>query len=119
MLGNPPFFGSKILSDSQREDARTAFGDVENEGLLDYVGAWYVKATRFIKLNPKIRCAFVSTNSVTQGEQVGALWGWVLAQGIHINFAHRTFRWSNEASGKAAVHCVIIGFGLRAPLKMR
>ena len=119
VLGNPPFVGSKFLSDSQREDARTVFGDVENEGLLDYVGAWYVKATRFIKLNPKIRCAFVSTNSVTQGEQVGALWGWVLAQGIHINFAHRTFRWSNEASGKAAVHCVIIGFGLRAPLKMR
>ena len=112
VLGNPPFVGSKFLSDSQREDARTVFGDVENEGLLDYVGAWYVKATRFIKLNPKIRCAFVSTNSVTQGEQVGALWGWVLAQGIHINFAHRTFRWSNEASGKAAVHCVIIGFGL-------
>ncbi|MDP2680849.1 MAG: class I SAM-dependent DNA methyltransferase, partial [Rhodoferax sp.] len=59
-----------------------------------------------------IRCAFVSTNSVTQGEQVGVLWGWLLAQGIHIHFAHRTFRWSNEASGKAAVHCVIIGFGL-------
>jgi len=59
-----------------------------------------------------IRCAFVSTNSITQGEQVGVLWGWLLAQGIHIHFAHRTFRWSNEASGKAAVHCVIIGFGL-------
>jgi len=59
------------------------------------------------------RCAFVSTNSITQGEQVGVLWGWLLAQGIHIHFAHRTFRWSNEASGKAAVHCVIIGFGLQ------
>ena len=59
-----------------------------------------------------VRCAFVSTNSITQGEQVGVLWGWLLAQGIHIHFAHRTFRWSNEASGKAAVHCVIIGFGL-------
>ncbi len=59
------------------------------------------------------RCAFVSTNSITQGEQVGVLWGWLLAQGIHIQFAHRTFRWSNEASGKAAVHCVIIGFGLQ------
>jgi hypothetical protein len=57
------------------------------------------------------RCAFVSTNSITQGEQVGVLWGWLLAQGVHIHFAHRTFRWSNEASGKAAVHCVIIGFG--------
>ena len=58
------------------------------------------------------RCAFVSTNSITQGEQVGVLWGWLLAQGMHIHFAHRTFSWSNEASGKAAVHCVIIGFGL-------
>ena len=58
------------------------------------------------------RCAFVSTNSITQGEQVGVLWGWMLAQGVHIHFAHRTFSWSNEASGKAAVHCVIMGFGL-------
>ncbi|QXL84387.1 DNA methyltransferase [Comamonas sp. NLF-1-9] len=61
----------------------------------------------------KTRAAFVSTNSITQGEQVGVLWGWLLAQGIHIHFAHRTFRWSNEASGKAAVHCVIVGFGLQ------
>ncbi|MCM2342101.1 MAG: hypothetical protein NDI87_13180 [Rhodoferax sp.] len=60
-----------------------------------------------------VRCAFVSTNSITQGEQVGVLWGWLLAQGVHIHFAHRTFSWSNEASGKAAVHCVIIGFGLQ------
>ncbi|MDO5288091.1 MAG: class I SAM-dependent DNA methyltransferase, partial [Pseudomonadota bacterium] len=59
------------------------------------------------------RCAFVSTNSITQGEQVGALWGWLLAQGVHIHFAHRTFAWSNEARGKAAVHCVIVGFGLQ------
>ena len=59
-----------------------------------------------------VRCAFVSTNSICQGEQVGVLWGWLLAQGIHIQFAHRTFSWSNEASGKAAVHCVIVGFGL-------
>lgn len=58
-----------------------------------------------------IRCAFVSTNSISQGEQVGVLWGWLLAQGIHIHFAHRTFQWSNEARGMAAVHCVIIGFG--------
>ena len=60
-----------------------------------------------------VRCAFVSTNSITQGEQVGVLWSWLFAQGVHIHFAHRTFRWSNEASGKAAVHCVIIGFGLQ------
>lgn len=59
------------------------------------------------------RAAFVSTNSITQGEQVGVLWGWLLAQGVHIQFAHRTFAWSNEARGKAAVHCVIVGFGLQ------
>ena len=67
-----------------------------------------------LSLETTIRAAFVSTNSITQGEQVGVLWGWMLAQGIQIHFAHRTFRWSNEASGKAAVHCVIIGFGLEA-----
>ena len=61
------------------------------------------------------RAAFVSTNSITQGEQVGVLWGWLLAQGMHIQFAHRTFSWSNEARGKAAVHCVIVGFGLDNP----
>jgi len=59
------------------------------------------------------RAAFVSTNSITQGEQVGVLWGWLLGQGVHIHFAHRTFSWTNEARGKAAVHCVIVGFGLQ------
>ena len=62
---------------------------------------------------PRDSLRFVSTNSITQGEQVGVLWGWMLAQGIKIHFAHRTFSWSNEARGKAAVHCVIIGFGLQ------
>ncbi len=66
-----------------------------------------------------IRCAFVSTNSITQGEQVGVLWGWLLAQGIHIHFAHRTFQWINEAPGKAAVHCVIIGFAAHEPARRR
>ena len=92
-------------------------------GLLDFVAAWYVKAARYMvgansfargRINPPlqgIRTAFVSTNSITQGEQAGVLWGWLLAQGIHIHFAHRTFQWNNEARGMAAVHCVIIGFG--------
>lgn len=66
-----------------------------------------------MQANSAMRCAFVSTNSITQGEQVGVLWGWMLAQGIKIHFAHRTFSWSNEARGKAAVHCVIVGFGLQ------
>jgi len=83
------------------------------------LSAWYVKAARYLqdpqmpRLGPTPRVAFVSTNSITQGEQVGVLWSWLLAQGVHIHFAHRTFRWSNEGRGVAAVHCVIIGFGLQ------
>ena len=120
VLGNPPFVGAKFMSDAQREDARLAFNGIDNAGLLDFVAAWYVKATQYLQpvvpragVEPaRPRCAFVSTNSITQGEQVGVLWGWLLAQGVHIHFAHRTFSWSNEAKGKAAVHCVIVGFGL-------
>ncbi|MBK9604914.1 MAG: class I SAM-dependent DNA methyltransferase [Betaproteobacteria bacterium] len=110
VLGNPPFVGAKFLNDAQRADVAQVFAGIEGGGLLDLVAAWYVKAARYVP-DTNIRCAFVSTNSITQGEQVGVLWGWLLAQGIHIHFAHRTFRWSNEARGMAAVHCVIIGFG--------
>ena len=119
VLGNPPFVGAKFMDDAQREDTRGVFTGIGNAGLLDFVAAWYVKATQYLQPVPRTgielglpRCAFVSTNSITQGEQVGVLWGWMLAQGVHIHFAHRTFNWSNEAKGKAAVHCVIIGFGL-------
>ncbi len=112
VLGNPPFVGAKLLDDTQRAHTRLVFDCVENAGLLDLVAAWYVKATRYMQSAPAIRTAFVSTNSITQGEQVGVLWGWMLSQGIHIQFAHRTFSWSNEARGNASVHCVIIGFGL-------
>lgn len=119
VLGNPPFVGAKFMNDAQRADTRAVFAGIDNAGLLDLVAAWYVKAARYLQdaqaqaaaVPP--RCAFVSTNSITQGEQVGALWGWLLAQGVHIHFAHRTFAWSNEARGKAAVHCVIVGFGLQ------
>jgi hypothetical protein len=116
VLGNPPFVGAKFMDDAQRLDTRAVFAGIDNAGLLDFVAAWYVKAARYIKapetgIEP-VRAAFVSTNSISQGEQVGVLWGWLLAQGMHISFAHRTFSWSNEAKGKAAVHCVIIGFGL-------
>ena len=118
VLGNPPFVGAKFMDDAQRADTRQVFTGIGNAGLLDLVAAWYVKAAGYVKvpivgIEPaQVRCAFVSTNSITQGEQVGVLWGWLLAQGMHIHFAHRTFSWSNEASSKAAVHCVIIGFGL-------
>jgi hypothetical protein len=111
VVGNPPFVGAKFLSDAQREDVALAFGDLKNAGLLDLVAAWYVKAARYIRAAPAVRAAFVSTNSITQGEQVGILWGWMLAQGMKIQFAHRTFQWSNDAKGMAAVHCVIVGFG--------
>ncbi|MFN3543424.1 MAG: DNA methyltransferase [Thiobacillus sp.] len=117
VMGNPPFIGAKFMSEAQRADARAVFDGIPNAGLLDFVAAWYVKAARYIEGQPT-RCAFVSTNSITQGEQVGVLWGWLLARGVKIHFAHRTFSWSNEARGKAAVHCVIVGFGLRdAPEK--
>lgn len=113
LLGNPPFVGAKFMDDAQREDTRAVFSGIENAGLLDFVAAWYVKAARYMAAHPPIRAAFVSTNSITQGEQVGALWGWMLAQGVKIQFAHRTFSWTNEARGRAAVHCVIVGFGLQ------
>jgi hypothetical protein len=110
ILGNPPFIGSKMMSAAQREDLLKVFGNSQNSGILDYVSAWYVKAAQYI-YDTKIKAAFVSTNSITQGEQVSALWGEMFRRyGIKIHFAHRTFQWSNEARGNAAVHCVIIGF---------
>ncbi len=114
ILGNPPFVGSKFLDEAQRDDVARVFAGIKDGGVLDFVAAWYVKAVPYIRGTP-IRCAFVSTNSITQGEQVGALWTWLLGQGVKIQFAHRTFRWSNEAAGVAAVHCVIVGFAMVEP----
>jgi hypothetical protein len=111
ILGNPPFVGAKWMNEGQREDIAASIGHVPNSGLIDFVGAWYIRATDYIR-STRIQCAFVSTNSITQGEQVGALWGWLIPQGVRINFAHRTFKWTNEAKGNAAVHCIIIGFAL-------
>ncbi|WP_343224646.1 DNA methyltransferase [Oleiagrimonas sp.] len=117
VLGNPPFVGAKYMSDEQRADVAKIFDSLKSGGLLDYVAAWYVKAAAYISQNPKIDVAFVATNSITQGEQAGVLWSWLLGHGITIRFAHRTFQWSNEGKGVAAVHCVIVGFGLRKPAK--
>ena len=108
ILGNPPFLGKKEQTAGQKRDFASVMKEVPKHKVLDFVSAWYVKAASYMA--PEARCAFVSTNSITQGEQVGALWSWLLAGGIHIHFAHRTFQWSNEAKGVAAVHCVIIGF---------
>nr|WP_308457297.1 type IIL restriction-modification enzyme MmeI [Nitrosomonas ureae] len=113
VMGNPPFIGKTYLNDTQRIDVAAIFHDTKNAGLLDYVACWYRKATDYITAHPAIRAAFVSTNSITQGEQVGVLWPDLLRRGVHIHYAHRTFQWMSEAKGKAAVHCVIIGFGLQ------
>jgi hypothetical protein len=118
ILGNPPFVGAKLMSPSQRDDLLAIAGGLKGGGVLDLVCAWYLKAANYLRGLP-IRCAFVSTSSISQGEQVGVLWGGLLARGLHIQFAHRTFRWNNEARGMAAVHCVIIGFGIEDPLKKR
>ena len=112
VLGNPPFGGAKYINEEQRADMAAVFADVPSAGLLDFVAAWYRKAADYMAENPAIKAAFVSTNSITQGEQVGVLWPDLLKRGVKIHFAHRTFQWSSEARGKAAVHCVIIGFAL-------
>ncbi|MDR0307397.1 MAG: N-6 DNA methylase [Chitinispirillales bacterium] len=111
ILGNPPFVGARIMSHEQKDDVLRIFGDkFKNVGNLDYVTAWYKKAVNYMR-NTNIRCAFVSTNSITQGEQVAILWKPLFEEySVKINFAYRTFVWSNEAKGKAAVYCVIIGF---------
>jgi hypothetical protein len=111
ILGNPPFVGSKWQTESQREDMATCAVGVKNYGLLDYVCGWYLKAVDYTK-ESKSRCAFVSTNSISQGEQVGVLWNELFARGATIHFAHRTFEWQSEARGEAHVHVVIVGFGL-------
>ncbi|MCC1496775.1 DNA methyltransferase [Alcanivorax sp. 1008] len=116
LFGNPPFVGAKYMSAEQRAWTAKIFEGIHGGGVLDFVAAWYVKAARYMKGGA--RCAFVSTNSICQGEQAAPLWGWMISQGISIDFAHRTFRWSNEAKGVAAVHCVIIGFS-RANKKER
>ncbi len=112
VLGNPPFVGAKYLKDEQREDVELILGKIPSGGLLDYVTCWYVKALPYLQSNPSINVAFVSTNSITQGEQVAVLWGYLLGHGVKIHFAHRTFQWSNEGKGVAAVHCVVVGLGL-------
>ena len=109
IMGNPPFVGARLMNESQKEDISNIFKGTKGSGNLDYVSCWYKKATNYID-NTKIEVAFVSTNSITQGEQVAILWKDILERGVNINFAYRTFRWDSEASLKAHVHCIIIGF---------
>ncbi|MCX7044639.1 MAG: class I SAM-dependent DNA methyltransferase [Candidatus Sumerlaeota bacterium] len=112
VLGNPPFVGAKYQTPEQKSDMKHVAEKVENFGLLDYVTLWYFRAVEYIK-GTDIRCAFVSTNSISQGEQVGVLWSELFRHGVKIHFAHQTFAWMSEAKGKAHVHVVIIGFGLK------
>jgi hypothetical protein len=110
IIGNPPFIGKSNQSKEQKDDMETVFKGVNGAGVLDYVSAWYLKAAKLIQ-GSNIKVAFVSTNSITQGEQTGILWGLLFnVYKIKIHFAHRTFSWNNEAKGNAAVHVVIIGF---------
>lgn len=120
IMGNPPFVGATMMSAEQKMDAVSIFGKGSRANSIDYVGAWYYKAAAFIKYNPNIDAAFVSTNSITQGEQVVPFWGRLLAEyGVKLHFAYRTFKWNNEGKGQAAVHCVIIGFRSRPDYTLR
>jgi hypothetical protein len=111
ILGNPPFVGKHYQSAEQKADMAVAFGEFGNIGDVDFVVSWFVKAAAYIH-GTAIKCAFVSTNSITQGEQVPVVWGLLFGKyGLKIHFAHRTFAWESEARGKAHVHVVIIGFG--------
>lgn len=117
IMGNPPFVGYSLQSKAQKEDILSIYTDEKGKpyktaGKIDYVSGWYFKAAQFMQ-KTNIRAAFVSTNSITQGEQVAGVWQPLFNRfGIHIDFAHRTFRWDSEASLKAHVHCVIVGFSV-------
>ncbi len=117
IMGNPPFVGYSLQSKAQKEDILSIYVDEKGKpyktaGKIDYVSGWYFKAAQMMQ-GTSIRTAFVSTNSITQGEQVAGVWKPLYDRfGIHIDFAHRTFRWDSEASLKAHVHCVIVGFSV-------
>ena len=124
IMGNPPFIGYSLQSKEQKNDILSIYMDEKGKpyktaGKIDYVAGWYFKASKFMQ-GTAIRTAFVSTNSITQGEQVAGVWKPLYERfGIHIDFAHRTFRWDSEASLKAHVHCVIVGFSVAQNLKKR
>ncbi len=112
IMGNPPFVGARLMTTEQRADLIHAYGqDGGGVGSVDYVTAWYCKAAEYIQ-GTCIGCAFVSTNSITQGEQPPVMWRKLIKLGVHIDFAYRTFVWASEAKEHASVHCVIIGFSI-------
>ena len=109
IMGNPPFIGAQLMDKNQKNDVMCIFDNNKRAGVLDYVACWYEIASEYIK-GTKIECAFVSTNSICQGEQVSTLWKGIYEKGIRINFAYPTFNWSSESTSSAGVHCVIVGF---------
>ncbi|WP_321999055.1 class I SAM-dependent DNA methyltransferase [Priestia megaterium] len=110
ILGNPPFIGSTYMNDTQKKEMREVTKNIPNSGSLDYVTCWFIKASEYIQAT-NIKVGFVSTNSITQGNQALILWKYLFyTKCITIHFAHQTFKWKNEARGNAGVHCVIIGF---------
>ena len=111
IMGNPPFVGGMMMNKEQHEELAAAFPECRKIGEADYVVGWYAKACHYIK-DTAIQCAFVSTNSICQGQSVSSVWKPLHDMGVHINFAYRTFRWDSEANSKAHVHCVIVGFGM-------
>lgn len=113
LVGNPPFLGARNQSKEQKAELLEVFDGIKNAGNIDYCGAWYMKAARFTE-GKHTRCALVSTNSICQGESVANLWKPLHDLGVHIDFAHNTFRWDNEAADKAHVFCVIVGFSREA-----
>ncbi len=117
LIGNPPFSGAMVMDDNARADRASVLADIAGSGVLDFVACWYWLAAKYLN-NTTIRAALVSTNSITQGEQVALLWQPMIERfGVRIHFAHRTFKWQNEAAGVAAVHCVIVGFANYPPNK--
>ena len=111
IIGNPPFVGARLMNAEQKADVNDVFSGWKNAGNLDYVSCWYKKASDMMN-GTTIRAALVSTNSITQGDAVATLWKPLFEDGVHIDFAHRTFRWDSEAKIKAHVHCVIVGFSV-------
>lgn len=112
VLGNPPFIGHHLQTPPQKQDQNRIWDGVDASGVLDFVTCWYAVAVQYMR-GTATRAAFVSTSSISQGEQPGIFWPTLLAKGVIIQFAHRTFKWESEARGKAHVHVVIIGFGLQ------
>lgn len=111
IMGNPPFVGGMMAKKEQKEDMLSVIGNIKGLGELDYVAAWYYKATKYI-VDTHIEVAFVSTNSICQGQQAVTLWKPLFEKGVRIQFAHRSFIWDSEAKVKAHVHCVIVCFSL-------